>query len=181
MPGNDSQRYSAPSRAIHWLTAVLVFVMIGLGVTMEELEKGDPLRSQLFMLHMSTGVLIVMLTLLRLGWLVVSPGPALPAVLAGWERALARLVKWLLYLGLFAVPAAGYLIAASDARPVPFYGLFEIPPLVAENHDLHELMEEVHEVLAWTLLALVGLHVAGALKHRFLDRNPEADVLGRML
>ena len=82
---------------------------------------------------------------------------------------------------MLATPIAGYLMTNTGGKPVSYFGLFDLPVLMGENHDLHETLEGVHEFLAFTILALVGLHALGALKHRFIDKDPEADVLKRML
>jgi len=94
---------------------------------------------------------------------------------------LAKSTVGLLYLLMLATPIAGYLMSNTGGKPISYFGLFELPVLMGENHDLHEALEEVHEILAFTILALVILHVAGALKHRFMDKDPNADVLKRML
>jgi cytochrome b561 len=72
------------------------------------------------------------------------------------------------------------LMVNSKGFPVSFYGLFDLPMLAGENEGLHEFMEEAHEFLAFSLLFLVVVHVAGALKHRFLDTGPDLDVMKRM-
>ncbi len=180
MLANTPERYGVLSRALHWLSALIVLALFGVGLVMTELDKQDPLRQQLFFYHMSTGVLLFLLTVVRVIWLKVSPPPPLPGGLAGWERMLTLVVKSLMYLLLLGIPVAGYLIAATAGKPVPFYGLFEIPPLVGESEALHEVFEELHEILAWSLILLALLHIAGALKHRWFDMNEEVDVLRRM-
>jgi len=157
---NGPDRYGVVSRAIHWITALLFFVMLGVGLW--------------------TGLLVFGLTLFRLLWLVITPPPPLPDTLQAWEILLARFVRILMYVLLLAIPVAGYLNLAYDGQGATFYGLFTIPPLVAENHALHEAFEEVHELLVWSLLFLVLLHIAGALKHRY-ELGPGVDVLRRML
>ena len=178
---NGSDRYGVVSRAIHWLTALLFFVMLGVGLWMSELlEESSALGERLLFVHQSTGLLVFGLTLLRLLWLAITPPPPLPETLQAWEILLARFVRVLMYLLLLGVPVAGYLILAYDGEAVTFYGLFNIPPLVAQSDSLHEAFEEVHEFLVWSLLFLVLLHVAGAVKHR-LELGPGVDVLRRML
>jgi cytochrome b561 len=85
-----------------------------------------------------------------------------------------------MYLLMLLIPIAGILIVNTKGIEVDVYGLFKLPMLTGENEDLHELMEEVHEVLAFSLLFLVVLHVAGALKHRYIDMGNELDVMKRM-
>ena len=180
MLANSENRYGTVSRAIHGIMLLLVFGMIGVGVYMSDLDKTDDMRKVLFGLHMSTGVLVLLLAVVRLVWLKISPPPKLPAALENWERILARVVKSLMYLLMLLIPIAGILVVNTKGVEVGFYGLFELPMLTGENKELHELMEEVHEVLAFSLLFLVVMHVAGALKHRFMDVGHDLDVMKRM-
>jgi cytochrome b561 len=178
---NSSDSYGLVSRLLHWLIALLIFAMIGVGVYMTDLDKEDPLRAQLYTMHKEIGVTILVLAVLRILWILASRPPVLPAALQRWEVILAKSTVGLLYLLMLATPFAGYLMTNTGGKPVSYFGLFDLPVLMAKNHDLHEVLEAVHEFLAFTILALVCLHAAGAIKHRFVDKDPEADVLKRML
>jgi cytochrome b561 len=161
--------------------ALLILAMIGIGAYMTDLDKEDPLRTQLYTMHKEIGVTILALALLRILWILASRPPVLPAALQRWEVILAKSTTGLLYLLMLATPIAGFLMTNASGKPVSYFGLFDLPLLIGENHDLHETLEEVHIFLAFTILALVGLHAVGALKHRFIDKDPEADVLKRMI
>jgi cytochrome b561 len=180
MLANTEKSYGLLSRALHGVIMLLIFGMLGVGIYMSDLDKTDELRKQLFSLHMSTGVLVLVLAVIRIVWLKFSPAPKLPMGLTNWEKILTTIVKSLMYLLMLAIPIVGILMVNSKGFPVSFYGLFDLPRLVGENDGLHEFMEEAHEFLAFTLLFLVVLHVAGALKHRFLDTGPDLDVMKRM-
>jgi cytochrome b561 len=180
MLANTEKSYGLLSRALHGIIMLLFFVMLGVGIYMADLDKTDELRKQLFSLHMSTGVLLLALVVVRIIWLKISPAPKLPMGLTNWEKMLTTIVKSLMYLLMLAVPIVGMLMVNSKGFPVSFYGLFDLPRLVGENDGLHEFMEEAHEFLAFSLLFLVVLHAAGALKHRFLDTGPDLDVIKRM-
>lgn len=180
MLGNSENRYGLVSRAIHGIMMLLIFGMIGVGIYMTGLDKTDELRKQLFGLHMSTGVLVLMLAVVRVIWLKISPAPRLPVMLENWEKILTTMVKSLMYLLMLLIPVVGILVVNTKGNAVGFYGLFELPMLTGENEELHELMEELHEFFAFSLLFLVILHVAGALKHRFIDMGNELDVMKRM-
>ena len=177
---NTEKSYGLLSRAFHGIMLLLFFIMLGVGLYMADLDKTDELRKQLFSLHMSTGVLFFVLVVLRIVWLKVSPAPKLPMGLTNWEKILTTIVKSLMYLLMLAIPIAGMLMVNSKGYPVSFYGLFDLPMLTGKSDGLHEFMEEAHEFLAFSLLFLVVVHAAGALKHRFLDTGPDLDVLKRM-
>jgi len=177
---NSENRYGLVSRAIHGIMLLLIFGMLGVGMYMTDLDKTDEMRKVLFGLHMSTGVLVLLLAVIRIIWLKISQPPKLPAALDSWEKTLTTVVKSLMYLLMLLIPIAGILIVNTKGNAVGFYGLFELPMLTGENKELHELMEEVHEVLAFSLLFLVVLHIAGALKHRYFDMGHDLDVIKRM-
>jgi cytochrome b561 len=178
---NSADRYGLVSRFLHWLMALLILAMIGIGAYMTDLDKEDPLRAQLFTMHKEIGVTILVLAVLRILWILASRPPVLPAALQRWEVILAKSTVGLLYLLMLATPIAGYLMTNTGGKPISYFGLFDLPALMAKNHDLHETLEGVHEFLAFTILALVCLHALGAIKHRFIDKDPEADVLKRMI
>jgi len=180
MLANSENRYGAISRAIHNIMLLLIFGMIGVGIYMTDLDKADEMRKVLFGLHTSTGVLVLLLAVTRLVWLRVSTPPKLPATLENWEKTLTTAVKSLMYLLMLLIPIAGILIVNTKGLAIDFYGLFKLPMLTGENEGLHELMEDAHEVLAFSLFFLVVLHVAGALKHRYIDMVSELDVMKRM-
>jgi cytochrome b561 len=178
---NSTDRYGLISRLLHWVMALMILTMIAVGAYMTDLDKEDPLRLQLYTLHKEIGVTLLALAVIRILWILASRPPRLPAALRRWEVILAKATTGLLYLLMLATPIAGYLMTNTGGKPIGYFGLFDMPVLMGENHDLHEVLEEVHGFLAFTVLALVGLHVAGAIKHRLIDKDPEADVLKRML
>ena len=178
---NSAERYGAVSRLLHWLMALLILAMIGVGAYMTDLDKKDPIRLSLYDLHKEIGVTILALAVLRILWILASRPPVLPAVLQRWEVILTKSTTGLLYLLMLATPIVGYLMVNTGGGPIKYFGMFEMPRLLAQNHDLHEFLEGLHEFLAFSILTLVGLHVLGAIKHRLIDKDPQADVLKRML
>ena len=98
--------------------------------------------------------------------------PPLPSDLAGWERALARTVHIIFYVLLIGLPLGGWLANSFNGRDIAFFGLFTIPPLpVGENKDLGGSIFDMHELGGKIFIYLIGLHILGALKHTFVDRN----------
>lgn len=175
------QRYNAGARAIHWVGAAMIIALVFVGWCMSELPKDDPDRGFIYGLHKSVGLLTLMLLAARLVWLRLHPAPELPKALTEKEMRLTKAIKSALYVLMFLVPVSGCVMSQAAGHPVGFFGLFELPTLIGENKDLAGFAHEMHELTAWGMLALVALHVAGAIKHRLLDRNGETDVLARML
>jgi cytochrome b561 len=178
---NSAERYGLISRLLHWVMAVMILTMIGVGIYMTGIDKGDPLRPQLFALHKATGVTLLALAVIRILWILTSRPPLLPRVLGRWEIILAKATTGLLYLLMLLTPIVGYLMSNAAGRSISYFGLFDLPMVIGKQQELQEVLGEIHEFLAFSILALVSLHVVGALKHRLIDKDPEADVLKRML
>jgi cytochrome b561 len=178
---NSARGYGLVSKALHWLIAILILGLIGVGMYMSELDKDAPERLRVYGLHKAFGVTVLGLVLLRVAWIKLSAPPRLPAGLRHWENVLSRVVKVLLYILMLLTPVAGYLMSNAAGKPINWFGLVEMPALLGEDEQWREILGELHEVFAFSMLGLVGLHVAGALKHRFIDKDPRLDVLKRML
>lgn len=176
------QRYNAVAATLHWLLAGLLIFQIALGAWMTALPLGLQ-KYQLFQLHKSLGITILALSLIRLGWRLAAPPPPFDASLRPWERALAHGVHWALYVFMIGAPLLGWATVSAAPGPAPtrFFGLFPLPPLplvAGAGKVWQDRLGDAHGLLAWTGAALIVLHLAGALKHQFIDRAPE---LQRML
>lgn len=171
-----ANRYSTVSLTLHWLTAALVVTQILLIMAHEATE--GPASREFVTLHKSVGLTILVLTLARLGWRIANPAPPMPAGTPPWQRLVARGVHGLFYLLLIAMPLVGWAASSAAGREIVWFGLFEWPllPVGGGRETARDLME-AHEVAGKLMIALVLLHVAGALKHHFLDRDA---VLHRM-
>jgi len=171
-------RYSAISILLHWTIAALLIANVLVGGWMEDAR--GPQKLSWFATHKSLGITIFALTLVRLGWRVGHPWPALPAHMAEWERLLARATHVLFYVALLAIPLLGWAAAsAGGAQATDWFGLFSVGNLpVPRSEDLGEMLGNAHKLLVKSAYVLIGLHVLGALKHQFLNRD---GVLHRML
>lgn len=179
-------RYSTVAIILHWTIAALVVANVLIGWQFEELRGPD--RRALMQVHKTLGMSILLLTLARLAWRFVKKPPPLSNTMNRWERVAARVIHTGFYVLMVALPLTGWITisANENPRPIDMFGLFQIAPIdyfaAMERHaqdDTHDVFEEVHHFLAKVVVyALVPLHVLGALKHQFLDREDE---LGRML
>jgi cytochrome b561 len=166
---NRRNGYGLVARLLHWLTALTVFFLFGFGLWMRSLDYYHPWYHAAPELHKSLGLTLAALVAVRLVWRLASIEPD-SSHLQPWERRLARLIHIGFYAWLFALFAAGYLISTADGRPVQPFGLFSVPATLTLPHQA-DIAGLVHKWLAWGLMALVGLHVAGALKHYLIDRD----------
>jgi cytochrome b561 len=173
---NTAKRYGWVPQLLHWLVVALLVVQFLLAEAADELPTG---MEKLAMLarHKSVGLTILAFALVRVAWRLFDRPPPLPPMPA-WQRVAATTSHWGLYALLFALPLTGWMMSSAANYPVSWFGLFQLPDLVAPSKPLQETLHEVHEVLAGTLLFLAGLHLLAALKHQFVDRD---GLLGRML
>ena len=167
--GQQALRYRPIVVAIHWLTAALIVTQVWLGFTFHDLPKGTPERAELFTWHKTVGVTILLLALVRLGVRLINPPPPFPSELAKWERAFAVWTHRLFYFLIIALPLTGLMAVSKGGPTTTIIGGLTVPtiPLPA--------LGGLHEPLVFATLFLLALHVAGALKHQFIDRGPSAD------
>lgn len=175
--GNDTRSWGWISQGLHWLMAALILLNAGLGWYAEQLGR-SPQQLKVFLWHKSIGLTVLALVAVRLAWRAPQRSPGMPDHAAAWERAAARTSHVLLYLLMFAIPLAGWVLNSAANVPLRWFGLIEIPAIAPANEALKEIAETIHVWLAWSLIGLVAIHAGAALKHHFRDRD---DVLRRML
>ncbi|HTO39599.1 MAG TPA: cytochrome b [Rhizomicrobium sp.] len=188
MSARDSQlRYGSVSIGFHWLIAGLVILNLCLGLYMGTLPRGDALKGLIVMIHKSTGLTILTLSVARVLWRLVNPWQPLPVDLSPALRALARTTHLLFYFLIIAIPFSGWAMTSASLRgaPIIWYGLFEWPKLgfitALSDDDKRQVMHnasQMHEILAFFAIGLIVLHVGAALYHHLIRRD---SVLRRML
>jgi len=168
---NSASRYGWVSIVLHWGVALVVFGLFALGLWMVGLDYYSTWRKDAPDLHKSIGLMLFAIMLLRVLWRFISPPPPAPANHGRLTRLGAKLGHGFLYLSLFAVMIAGYLISTADGVGIPVFGLFEVPALLSGLPDQADVAGEVHLYLAWMVVIFAGLHGLAALKHHFIDRD----------
>jgi cytochrome b561 len=174
---NTTRSWGALSKALHWIIVILIINQWVIGARADALPNGLA-KLQTLALHKSFGMTILMLAVVRLLWRLMNPTPDLTAETKPWERVLAKLSHFLLYALIFAMPLSGWLMSSAKNYPVSWFKLFQFPDLVAPSEQVFVQMRDLHHLLFAVLLGVALLHIAGALKHHFIDKN---DVLKRML
>lgn len=174
------QRWSAASVALHWISAVMILALLGLGWLMTHADFSAASKFDLYQWHKSLGFLSLAFLLLRLAARLAKTAPPLPPSTPQWERGMALLMHAALYALLLVLVGSGWLLASAAiiAIPTRFFGLFIIPNLVGPNPILQAAMALAHYWASRLLIALISLHAAAALKHHLMDRD---EVLTRML
>jgi len=171
-------RYTGVAIVFHWLMAVLIIGAFSMGLIMTEMPGISPTKLKYYSWHKWAGVTILALAGLRLLWRLAHRAPAYPDSMPGWQKTTANGLHGLLYGLMFAVPLSGYFYTLAAGYPVVYFGLFELPVLIAKDDALKPLLKDVHFWLNMGLASAVALHVAAALKHTFIERD---GVLKRML
>jgi cytochrome b561 len=179
-------RYSRTAIVLHWAIALLLIGNFAGGLLMGDLlGADDPETRQLgfsvVQLHKNFGLAILLLSLVRLGIRLTAGAPPLPDHMTPTERLLSKLTHWGFYAVMILVPLSGWIMVSASPLgfPTVWFGLFEWPHLpIGSSKEIAGAASEAHEIMAFFGAGLFFLHVAGALKHQFLDRD---DVLARML
>jgi cytochrome b561 len=165
-------RYDRVQVVLHWLIAVMILCMIGLGLFMVELPKQSELphgeesvRAFYFLLHKSLGITAAMFILLRVIWRLTHKAPPLPESISKWQQRAAGMVHGLIYVLMVAMPMSGYLQSTFSKYDTKFWGIV-LPRLADADNTLREKFSDVHEILAFTLIALIVIHLVAVVKHR---------------
>jgi cytochrome b561 len=175
---NTRERWGSVSIGLHWTIAALVLlVQVPAGITMVSVDPGT-VQNVGYNIHKTTGIVIFLLAIVRLGWRWSQPVPGYAQDMPAWQAKTARTTHALLYIVLFAMPISGFLYTAMGGFPVPFFMVYDLAQLVPENKPVAEIFKLIHLTLQWVLYVVVLLHVAGALQHHLIRKD---GILRRML
>lgn len=166
---NSELNYGLVVRTNHWLSAIIFISLIALGLYMIDLDESD-FRNDLYSFHKSMGVVVLALVLFRIIWLKLNPNLESLSENKS-EYILSRVVKGILYLALLGMPISGWVLSNSAGYAVGFFGLFELPTIVAENKAIDEIARDVHEIFGLIMIAVILLHIAGSLKHHLVYKD----------
>ncbi len=172
-----ASRYTSTAMTLHWLIAIVIFALFGLGFYMAGLPL-SPTKLKLYSWHKWAGVTVFLLVIVRLGWRATHTPPPLPLGMTPPMRWAAGAAHGLLYLLMFAIPLSGWVMSSAKGFQTVWFGIVPLPDLVMKNAELGDRLQALHSILNWVLAAVVVLHIFAALKHHFVDRD---DILTRML
>jgi cytochrome b561 len=187
----NSTRYTKVAVILHWLIALLIIVMFGLGWFMADIPKEaakqtvfdifdlgifhwtmaeeiSP-RNFYFNLHKSIGVTIFALIILRILWRIGHKPPAMLSSYQAWERKLATATHHLLYIFMVILPLSGLMMTLNSKYGLKWFGIDFLSG--TDNKPVREIFQSAHEIIGLIILAILALHVIGALKHKFVDKD----------
>lgn len=163
--------YGLLSIILHWVSALLIVGLFGLGIYMVDLSYYDDMYHKAPSLHISLGLVLFLLTVLRIVWRGVNPKPEVlpgqkPLAVAG-----AQLIKYVFYILIAVLVVTGYLITTADGKAASLFGLISFPVTLQLGADGVDLAGSIHEIAAWAMVVLAGVHGLAALLHHFLVRD----------
>lgn len=173
--GDTPTTYGSVSRLNHWIGALFVLLLLGIGLYFDDLPRGDAHRFWRG-LHVAVGTIGALFLLFRVFWRLRSTSPvALPQ--AQPLKLFSKVVHWLLLAAILVMAVTGPLSIWSTGRPLAVFDLVSIPSPFGPFKSWQEPMEEIHGITANALIFLIGLHLLGVLKHQFINRD---NILARM-
>ncbi len=176
---NTKETYGKMAIGLHWLMALMVLGLIAVGFLMEMMGKG-PTKMMVVNLHKATGLMVLLIGLFRWYWTITNQTPSPLGNPSKAETGISHATKWLLMLLLLGMPLSGILMSMFHGHGINVYGLFEVPVLVSENKDFGKLFGRMHGLGAWVISAMVLLHILGAVKNQFINKDKSLDrMLGR--
>jgi len=174
---NTETQYGAVTKTLHWTIAIIVLCLLAVGPFMDDLPMGV-LKLNVYNLHKSFGITVLALMICRICWHIYNHRPEEVATIKPWEKIGATIVHYSLYVLLLAQPLTGWLLSSAAGRTVHVFGLVTLPDLVPVDKAASKIYAGRHETIGYLIMAVVGLHIAAALKHYFIDKDT---VLKRML
>ena len=167
---STSLQYDVVAKLLHWLTVLLIITQFAVAWTMPDISRGTkPIG--LISWHLSVGAAILFVALVRLGWRLTHRAPPPPSNLSPVLQTVSRTTHFLLYALLVILPLMGWANASARGWAVTLFGLIPLPTLVAHSSLLGRKMGDIHATTALILLAVIALHVAGALYHALVLRD----------
>ena len=176
-PPREVVAYDPGLRTLHWLMAALIFVALPLGVWASLLPSGDGVRVEILFFHKSIGVTVFGLIALRIVWRLIVGAPAYAEPLGKVIRVASRAGHLALYALMIAMPVSGYLGSTAGGRAVSWFGLLELPRLVAKDRNLAVAASWAHLAFAWMLAFVLAAHLGAVFWHTAIKHD---SVLTRM-
>ena len=172
---DTKEKFSTITVTLHWLIAISMISLLAVGFYMTTAEVWS-----LYPIHKTFGVVVFIVAILRILWRIKNGWPQPASNYASWEHKLAVVSHWVLITGTIVMPLSGFIFSGAGGYGVEFFGL-ELAPanhnpedptkVMPYNAALSDAGHEVHEIAGFVIAVTIALHIAGALKHHFIDRD----------
>ena len=169
--------FGSIAKTFHWIIALFIICMLAVGFIMADMEP-SPAKMMLYGLHKSTGVLILLLVILRFTWRLWNLTPQMPGSLVPWHHRLAKLSPLALYSLMFLMPLSGIALSQAAGYPINVYNIFTLPTLLFKNSDLSKTAALIHKYGAFAFIGILILHISAGFYHHFILKT---NILKRML
>ena len=173
---NTKESYGNFTKIIHYILMFSVLGMLLVGAIMGDLPKS--ISGQVYVIHKLCGLAVLTLMVIFALWSLSNPKPGYPNDMPIWQQHLAKTTQALLYISLILMPISGWVMSTAAGKAPHLFGVSLPMPGIPQVRDIARTASNLHEIIAWTITGLLLLHVTGALKHYFLDKN---NLLQRML
>ncbi len=176
--GAAPRRYTLTAQGLHWVSAVLMFIVLPLAWVMVNMPRSAPDRELLYTLHKSVGLTILAVVMVRVAWRTAHPPPPPSTRTGRIEHGLAEAAHLLLYVVMIGMPLSGYVFSTAGGNPVTYFDLFTVPAL-PKSDMVRQVALWAHVVIGqWLVYALILMHLGAVAFHAAIRRDGQ---LERML
>ncbi len=170
--------YDRVQRAFHWVMAAIIFTAIALGISISYLDRSNPLKGSLLLVHKSLGLTVLILVIARVAYRLIVGKPPYQQPLPRFNRIGSTAAHLLLYGLMIFMPVSGYVFTGAGGHPLPFFGLFDWPNVVPKDKALSQFAGAFHYWGAWIICSVLIVHVLAVAWHSWIKKD---EVLARML
>ena len=178
---NTETSWGSVSKTLHWLLFVLVFSQLCMGLFIDQLDTDIPAQYELSLAiwpyHEGLGLTVFPVALITMIWRIATKRPKM-LEMPLWQKIAGHIVHNAIHIIIMLMPIAGFIQTQAYGFPVNYFGLFTFPKFFEKSVELEKGMHAAHEMQGWILTALIILHIGGALKHHFIDKD---ETLSRFL
>ncbi len=171
------QKFSWPTVGLHWIVAITIIAMLAFGLYIEDMPRG-PEKGELIGLHKSVGTTILLFVLVRIFWRYLNKFPKPISPLVNWQEKLAKITHWVLIIGSALMPISGIFMSIGGGHGISVFGIELISKSPNKIEILSDIGHTMHSIVGKGLILFILLHLAGAIKHQFFDKD---GTISRML